>query len=125
MCRVGVSNESRCSSTMITQSNECKGVMKKGFSKPQCLHVVHLGCKMGVFELVFKGAQGTSKQQQAAAHGPKVLATTPSLKTGIRVTQNDRGANAHHHKQVSCRLEPSISFYGRFSVQKWPFLGCF
>ena len=31
----------------------------------------------------------------------------------------------HHHKQVSLRFEPSSLFYGRFSVQKWPFLGCF
>ena len=30
----------------------------------------------------------------------------------------------HHHKQVSCRFEPCSLFYGRFSVQKWPFLGC-
>ena len=35
------------------------------------------------------------------------------------------GAKAHHHKQVSLRFEPSSPFYGRFSVQKWPFLGCF
>ena len=51
--------------------------------------------------------------------------TTPRLKTGIQVAQNDRGADAHHHKQVSLRFEPSSPFYGRFSVQKWPFLGCF
>ena len=50
---------------------------------------------------------------------------TPWLKTGIQVAQNDRGANAHHHKQVSLRFEPSSPFYGRFNVQKWPFLGCF
>ena len=31
----------------------------------------------------------------------------------------------HHHKQVSLRFEPSSSFYSRFSVQKWPFLGRF
>ena len=31
----------------------------------------------------------------------------------------------HHHKQVSCRFEPSSPFYGRFSVQKWPILGRF
>ena len=31
----------------------------------------------------------------------------------------------HRHKQVSCCFEPSSPFYGRFSVQKWPFLGCF
>ena len=31
----------------------------------------------------------------------------------------------HHHKQVLCRFEPSSPFYGRFSVQKRPFLGCF
>ena len=56
---------------------------------------------------------------------PKVLATTPRLKTGMHVAQNDRGAKAHHHKQVSLRFQPSSPFYGRFSVQKWPFLGCF
>ena len=47
------------------------------------------------------------------------------LKTGIQVAQNDRGANAHHLKQVSLHFEPSSLFYGRFSVQKWPFFGCF
>ena len=51
--------------------------------------------------------------------------TTPWLKTGIQVAQNDRGANAHHHEQVSFCFEPSSPFYGQFSVQKWPFLGCF
>ena len=54
-----------------------------------------------------------------------MLATTPRLKTGIQVAQNDWGAKAHHHKQVSLHFEPSSPFYGRFSVQKWPFLGCF
>ena len=68
-------------------------------------------------------ASNSSKKQ--AAGGPKVLGTTPWLKTGIRVAQNDRGANAHHHKQVSLHFELSSPFYGRFSVQKWPFLGCF
>ena len=47
------------------------------------------------------------------------------LKTGIQVAQNDRGAKAHQHKQVSLRFEPSSRFYGPFSVQKWPFLGYF
>ena len=47
------------------------------------------------------------------------------LKTGIQVAQSDRGAKAHQHKQVSLRFEPSSRFYGPFSVQKWPFLGCF
>ena len=51
--------------------------------------------------------------------------TTPWLKTGIQVAQNHRGAKAHHHKQVSLHFEPSSPFYGRFSVQKWPFLGFF
>ena len=51
--------------------------------------------------------------------------TAPWLKTGIQVAQNDRGANAHHHKQVSCRFEPSSPFYGRFSVQKMAVWGCF
>ena len=51
--------------------------------------------------------------------------TTPWLKTGIQVAQNDRGANAHHHNQVLLRFEPSSLLYGRFSAQKWPFLGCF
>ena len=54
-----------------------------------------------------------------------MLATTPWLKTGMQVALNDRGAKAHHHKQVSLHFEPSSSFYGRFSVQKWPFFGCF
>ena len=49
----------------------------------------------------------------------------PRLKTGIQVAQNDRGANAHHHKQVSCRFEPSSPLCGCFSVQKWPFWECF
>ena len=51
--------------------------------------------------------------------------TIPWLKTGIQVAQNERGANAHHHKELSLRFEPSSLFYGRFSVQKWPLLGCF
>ena len=69
----------------------------------------------------------TFQQQQAAAAtgGEKVLATTLWLKTGIQVAQNDRGANTHHHKDVSCRFETSSTFYGRFSVQKWPFSGSF
>ena len=28
-------------------------------------------------------------------------------------------------KKVSCRFEASTPFYGPFSIQKWPFLGCF
>ena len=51
--------------------------------------------------------------------------TTPRLKTGIQVAQNDRGAKAHHHKQVSLHFEPSSPFYGRFSVQKRLFLAVF
>ena len=51
--------------------------------------------------------------------------TTPWLKTGIQVAQNDREAKAHHHKPASLCFEPSTPFYGRFSVQKWPFLGGF
>ena len=51
--------------------------------------------------------------------------TTPRLQIGIQVAQNDKGANAHHHQQISLRFEPSSLFYSRFSVQKWPFLGCF
>ena len=54
-----------------------------------------------------------------------MLATAPRLKTCIRVAQNDRGADAHHHKQASLHLEPSRRFYGPFGVQKLPFLGCF
>ena len=53
------------------------------------------------------------------------VAATLWLKTGIQVAQNDREANAHHGKQFLCRFEPSSLFYGRFSVQKWPLLGCF
>ena len=63
--------------------------------------------------------------QQQAAEGSKILVTTLWLETGIQVAQNNRGANGHHHKQVLLRFEPSSPFYGRFSVQKWPFLGCF
>ena len=51
--------------------------------------------------------------------------TTLWLKTGIQEAQNNREANAHHHKQASLRFAPSSLFYGPFSVQKWPFLGCF
>ena len=51
--------------------------------------------------------------------------TTPRLKTGIQVAQNDRGAKAHHHKQVSLHFEPSSPFYGRFSVQKMAVFGLF
>ena len=36
----------------------------------------------------------------------------PQLKTGIQVAQNDPGAKAHHHKQVSLRFERSSPFYG-------------
>ena len=53
-----------------------------------------------------------------------MLATTAWLKIGIQVAQNDRAANAHHQKQVSRRFEPHSPFYARFSVQKWPFMGC-
>ena len=69
----------------------------------------------------------TFEQQQAAAASSgsqtvkEVFATTPRLKTAIQVAQNDRGANAHHDKQFSCRLEPSRPFYGRFSVQNGRF----
>ena len=63
--------------------------------------------------------------KRAAAGGPKFLATAPWLKTGLQVAQNDRGAKAHHHKQVLLHFEPSSPIYGRLSVQKWPFLGCF
>ena len=80
----------------------------------------------------FLGAKGeqhilapASSKQQAATGDPKVLAMTPWLKTGIQVAQNNRGANTHHHKQVSCRFEPSSPFYGRFNVQKWLFFGAF
>ena len=61
----------------------------------------------------------------ASACGEKVFETTPRLKTGIQVAQNDWGGKAHHRKQVSLRLEPSSPSYGRFSVQKWAFSGCF
>ena len=47
------------------------------------------------------------------------------LKTGFQVAQNDRGAKAHHQNWISLRFELSSSFYGRFGVQKWPFLGFF
>ena len=65
--------------------------MKKTFSTPRFLQVVHLGGgEMGVFELVFKSTQ------QEATGGPKVLETTSWLKIGIQFAQNDRGANPHH-----------------------------
>ena len=67
---------------------------------------------MGIFELLFKITQ------LEATGGPKVLATRPWRKTAIQVAQTDRGAKAHHHKQVLCPFEPSSPFYGRFSVQK-------
>ena len=31
----------------------------------------------------------------------------------------------HHYNQVLLHFETSSLFYGPFSVQKWPFLGCF
>ena len=55
----------------------------------------------------------------------KCAATRVVTWVSSQVAQNDRGAKAHHHKQVSLRFEPSSPSYGRFSVQKWPFLGCF
>ena len=51
--------------------------------------------------------------------------TTPRLKTGIQVAQNDRGADTHNHQQGSCRFEPSSPFYGAFSVQKMAVFGLF
>ena len=88
------------------------------------VEVLHnlLGAKGEQHVLAATAARSSSKQQ---AEGPKVLATTPWLKTGIQIAQNDQGAKAHHHNQVSLRFEPSSPFYGRFSVQKWPFVGCF
>ena len=50
---------------------------------------------------------------------------TPWVKTGIQVAQNDRGAKAHHRKQLSLHFEPSSPFYGRFSVQKRQFWSVF
>ena len=40
-----------------------------------------------------------------------MLDTTPRLKTGIQVAQNDRGAK-HHHNQVSLHFQLSSVFYG-------------
>ena len=65
------------------------------------------------------------QRQQAAAGGKKVLATTPWLKTGIQVAQNDRRAKEHHHKQILCHFKPCSSFYGRFSVPKMAVFGLF
>ena len=76
-------------------------------------------------ELHVLAAAAIAAAAAAAAGAQKVLATTPRLKTGIQVTQNDRRANAHHHEQVSLHFEPTSPFYGRFSVQKRPFLDCF
>ena len=90
------------------------GLPFRGFTPP-------LGAKAEQHVL----ASRSSSQRQQATGAQKVFATTPRLKTGIQVAQNDRGANAHHHKQVLLHFEPSSPFYGRFSVQKWPFLGCF
>ena len=98
VCLVRHSSQLRCSSTTIAQSNECKWVMKKASSTPRYFHVVHLGCKMGVFELVFKD------WQQSATSNPKVLARTPWVKAGIQVAQNDRRVNAHPQKRFSCRF---------------------
>ena len=74
---------------------------------------------------VLAAASSKQQQQQQQAEGRKVLVITAWLKTGIQVAQNDRRAKAHHHKPVSLHFEPSSPFYGRFSVQKWVFLGCF
>ena len=93
--------------------------MKEAFSTPRCLHVVQLGSNMGICGLLFKTTQ------QEATGGPKVLATTPWRKTAIQVVETDRGAKAHHRKQVLCPFEPSSPLCGRFSVQKWPFWRCF
>ena len=68
--------------------------MKEAVSTPWSIWSKNLG----VFEFVFESTQ------QEATIGPKFLATTPRLKTGVQVAQNDRGANAHHHKQVRAVL---------------------
>ena len=68
-------------------------------------------------------AAAASSKQQADAR--KLYSRALWLKTGIQVAQNDCRANAHHLQQVLCHFKPSSLFYGRFSVQKWPFLGCF
>ena len=67
----------------------------------------------------------TFLQSQQAAGGPKVFATALWLKTGIQVAKTERGANPHHHKQVSCCFKPTSPFYGGFSVQKKAFSGVF
>ena len=70
-------------------------------------------------------ATSRKQQQQQQAGGEKVLLWTLCLKSGMQVAQNNRRANAHHHNEVLSYFEPSSLFYGRFSCQKWPFLGCF
>ena len=62
----------------------------------------------------------------AAATGDKILLFGICwLKPRIEVFQNHRTANAHHPQQVLCHFKQSSPFYGRFSVQEWPFSACF
>ena len=92
------------------------------------VEVLHhlLGSKGGQHVLAAAASSSSSSSSSSKQAGdPKVLATALWLKTGIQVPQNDQGANAHHHKQVSCRFQSSGPFCGRLSVKKWPFLGCF
>ena len=84
-----------------------------------------LGAKAELHVLAAAASSSSSSSSSSKQQGPKVLATTPRLKTSIQVAQNDRGSKPHHHNQVLLRSEPSSPFYGRFSVQKWPFLGSF
>ena len=91
------------------------------------VEVLHhlLGSKGGQHVLAAAASSSSSSSSSKQAGYPKVLATAPWLKTGIQVAHSDQGANAHHHKQILCRFQPSGPFYGRLSVKKWPFLGCF
>ena len=93
---------------------------RKAISTSWCPRVVHLGFKKGILELVLHRTHNTSSKQ-AAIGDLEMFVMTPRLRTSIQVPQNDRGANVHKHKQVSCGIEPSSPFYGQFCVQN----GCF
>ena len=96
----------------------------RGISSRLARSTADLASKNGRFWAVF----GCFQDDRPESSGRSLvcpLAATPWLKIGIQVAQNDREAHAHHGKQVLCGFEPSSPFYGRFSVQKWPFLGCF
>ena len=77
--------------------------------------------------LAAAAAASSSKQQQQqqAAASSQQAASLFCHKLGIPVAQNDRTANADHHKQVLCYFEPSSLFYGPFSLQKMAIFSLF